>query len=77
MSTLSKTQLLNIIKKYVEDLINDFELQEATGNYLNPNVHDNLLDGYDWVLSESHDALAERNHVREMSDEGNRVSKRI
>ncbi len=31
MSTLSKTQLKNIIKKYVQDFIHDFKLEQATG----------------------------------------------
>jgi len=31
MSTLSKTQLKNTIKKYIQDFIHDFELEQATG----------------------------------------------
>ena len=46
MSTLSKTQLRNIIKKYVEDFINEFELEEATSKSLNPDSYDDQLNGY-------------------------------
>ena len=46
MSTLSKTQLRNIIKKYVEDFINNFELEQATGKYIHPDTFDDLLKGY-------------------------------
>ena len=31
MSTLSKTRLKNIIKKYVQDFIHDFEIEQTTG----------------------------------------------
>jgi hypothetical protein len=30
MSTLSKTRLKNMIKKYIQDVIHDFELEQAT-----------------------------------------------
>jgi len=30
MSTLSKTRLKNIIKKYIQDVIHDFELKQIT-----------------------------------------------
>ena len=74
MSTLSKTQLKAIIKKYVQDFINDFELEQATGKYLNPHAYDNQLNGYDWVLSEDHETLAERRHVKFMTPEADEIS---
>ena len=67
MSTLSKAQLKNIIKQFVKEFINNFELEEATGSFLNPYSHIDLLKGYDWVLSEEHDTLAERRHVKHMT----------
>jgi len=73
MSTLSKTQLKAIIKKYVQDFINDFELEQATGKYLNPHAYDNQLNGYDWVLSEDHETLGERSHVKHMTPEADRA----
>ena len=30
MSTLSKTRLKNMIKKYIQDVIHDFELEQVT-----------------------------------------------
>ena len=63
MSDLSKDQLQSIIKEYVKDFIHNFELGEATGSHLNPYSHIDQLRGYDWVLSEDHDTLAERRHV--------------
>jgi integrase len=73
MATLSKTQLKNIIKQYVKDFIHNFELEEATGKHLNPYSYDDQLKGYDWVLSEDHDTLAERNHVNRMTPEADEV----
>ena len=73
MSTLSEPQLKNIVKQYVKDFIYNFELGEATGNYLNPYSHIDLLNGYDWVLSEEHDTLAERKHVKHMTSVADEV----
>jgi integrase len=67
MSTLSEPQLQNIIKEYVKDFIHGFELGEATGSLLNPYSHIDLINSYDWVLSEEHDTLAERRHVKHMT----------
>jgi len=73
ISTLSRTQLQNIIKEYVNDFIQGFELGEATGSKLNPYSHINLIDGYDWLLSEEHDTLAERRHVKHMTSVADEV----
>ena len=69
MSTLSETQLKDMIKKYVQDFISDFDREQATGKYLNPYAYDDELNGYDWVLSEDHETLAERRHVKFMTPE--------
>ena len=50
MSALSEDQLQSIVKQYVNDFIHDFELEQATGNHLNPQAYDSQLNGYDWVL---------------------------
>jgi|GEM_PF-2360777 len=73
ISTLSGGQLQDIIKEYVKDFIHGFEVGEATGNYLNPYSHIDLLNGYDWVLSEEHDTLAERRHVKHMTSVADEV----
>ena len=73
ISTLSRTQLQNIIKEYVNDFIHGFERGEATGSKLNPYSHIDLIDGYDWLLSEEHDTLAERRHVKKMTPEADKV----
>jgi len=69
LSALSKTQLQDIIKQYVKDFIHEFELEQAGGKRLNPYSHIKQLRGYDWVLSEEHDILAERRHVKRMTIE--------
>jgi integrase len=73
MSTLSKTQLKAMIKKYVQDFIHDFEIEQATGKCLNPYSYDDELKGYDWVLDEDHETLAERRHVKFMTPEADRA----
>jgi hypothetical protein len=73
MSTLSKTQLQNIIKGYVKDFIHTFELEEAPGKFLNPCSHIDQLKLYDWALSEDHDTLAGRRHVKRMTSEADEV----
>ena len=73
LSTLSKNQLQKIIKQYVKDFIHEFELEQATGSRMNPYSQIDQLRGYDWVLSEEHDTLAERRHVKKMTPEVDEV----
>jgi integrase len=73
MSTLSEPQLQNIVREYVKDFIHNFELGESTGGYLNPHAYDDQLNGYDWVLDEEHDTLAERKHIKRMTPEADEV----
>lgn len=65
--------LKNIVKQYVNDFIHNFDLEEATGKHLNPHAYDDQLNGYDWVLSDEHDTLAERRHVQRMTPEADGV----
>lgn len=78
MSTLSKDQLQTIIKEYVKDFTEGFELEEATNSRkLNPYSHIDQLRGYDFVLSEDHNTLAERRHVKRMTPEADEVMERM